>query len=114
MGDDVQDVLRESLDDSGRDVRLETERRGLDRRAHAVTGDRRKDRGDAFRVLGPPTIAPVRLEHGLHHQPVLERSVREGVGGDDVEVLGGEEGAQVGERRLVREEPLHGRRRQTQ
>ena len=111
---DLQDVLGEALDDAGRDVRLEAERRRLDRRAHASVGDRRKDRCHPFRVFDPPAVPPVRFEHRLHHQPVLERPVGKGVGGDHVEVLGGEERPQVGQRRLVGEEPLHRRRRQAE
>ena len=94
---DVDDVGGVGLDDVvAGDLRLEAERRALDRRVDALGRELREQIGDLLRVLAALRRPPVRLVDVFLDDLLLEHAVDERVGRVEIQVVVGEELLQVG------------------
>ena len=97
MRDDVDDVRRVGLDDVvAGDLRLEAERRALDRRVDALGRELGEQVGDLLRVLAALRRLPVRLVDVFLDHLLLEHAVDERVGRVEIQVVVGEELLEVG------------------
>ena len=108
-------LRRVGLDDVvAGDLRLEAERRALDRRVDALRRELRQQIGHLLRVLAALRRLPVRLVDVFLDHLLLEDAVDERVGRVEIEVVVGEEFLEVGALGWLRREELGRRRRGAQ